>query len=233
MFGGVGLIDKYSAGPECRCDLRKQTAFEIEENYDEVKRVFWKLGFGKVDLFGEDVDILLLGLPPRLLESHLRDVHEGDEPAAFGEVESVATDASGQIEGASYIFEPGLDKLAIGAQEKWIGLAGCMRSLFVALVPFSVRVFFHSGGLRLLEQTWVMRVAGIDSDLQIFLAAGVPAGLLPILREHAVRAFEGLLASVTEFKLAAFELDRVVDVVGDAAEGVPVGGHAIAQPQEI
>src|SRR5664279_216653 len=78
-----------------------------------------------------------------------------------------------------------------------------------------------------------MRIAGIDSDLQVLLAAGVPARLLKILRKHAVRTFEGLLASIAEFKFATLKPDRVVNVVGDAAEWVSVGGHAVTQPQKV
>ena len=78
-----------------------------------------------------------------------------------------------------------------------------------------------------------MRVAGIDFDIEVFGSTGIPAGLFQILREHAVRTFEGLLASVAELEFAAFESYRVVNVVGDAAKGNPVGGHAVTQPQKV
>ena len=48
-----------------------------------------------------------------------------------------------------------------------------------------------------------------------------------------MRTFEGLLAAVAELEFAALEFDRVVDVVGHAAKGVPVSGHAVTQPQTI
>src|ERR1017187_1656979 len=78
-----------------------------------------------------------------------------------------------------------------------------------------------------------MRITRIDFDVQVFLPAGVPAGLFQILWEHAVRTFEGLLAAVAELEFAALEFYGVINVVGDAAERIPVGGHAVTQPQKI
>ena len=48
-----------------------------------------------------------------------------------------------------------------------------------------------------------------------------------------MRTFEDLLSAVAEFGLAILELDGVVNVIRHAAEGLPVHGHAVAQPQEI
>lgn len=48
-----------------------------------------------------------------------------------------------------------------------------------------------------------------------------------------MRTFEGLLAAVAELEFAALEFYGVINVVGDAAERIPVGGHAVTQPQKI
>src|ERR1019366_7813948 len=101
---GVRLVDQHPAGPERRRDLRKQTAFEVEENHDKIERIFRKLRFGQVGLLGKDVYIQVLGLPTRLFEGHLGDVHQGDQPTAFGQANGMAPNATSEVQSATYIF---------------------------------------------------------------------------------------------------------------------------------
>lgn len=83
------------------------------------------------------------------------------------------------------------------------------------------------------EQAGIVRVPRVDIDLHVFFPAGVPTGFLQVLRKHAVRTLEGLLPAVAEFGLAILQLNGVVNVIRHIAEGLPIRGHTVAQPQEI
>jgi hypothetical protein len=88
-------------------------------------------------------------------------------------------------------------------------------------------------GANTSEEAGVVGVSGVDVDLLVLLAAGVPAGLFEILWQQAVGAFEGLLAAVAEFGLTVLQFDRIVDVLRDGAKGVAISGHAVAKPEVV
>jgi hypothetical protein len=55
----------------------------------------------------------------------------------------MAADSAREVQSATYILEPRLNKLPVGPHKERIGFERVVRSLLVALVPFDANVFFH------------------------------------------------------------------------------------------